>query len=172
MSTQSDSKDDSSDDGASQDVASQADNSDSEADSELSYTERSEVAQDPPPTVIEWGARIFSLIVVLGLIVYVVVAGMQSAAPPGFDLSIDESGIEQRGAAWVVPGSVRNTGDVAIADVVVTLVVEDSEGAVVEEVDLSLPLLGTGETSTGEFWIGSDPSTHVLSLDVASYRVP
>ena len=163
MSTQAESDEDAAEDESS---------SSSEDGSELSYTERSEVAQDPPPTVVEWGARIFSLIVVLGLLIYVVAAGMQSAEPPGFDLNVDESGIAQRGAAWVVPGSVRNIGDVAIADLVVTLVVEDAEGAVVEEVDLSLPLLGSGETTAGEFWIGSDPSTHDLSLDVASYRVP
>lgn len=143
-----------------------------ESGSDMSYAERSEVAQDPPPTAIEWGARIFSVLVVLGLIIYVLVTGMQSSTPPDFELQINSTDIEQRGAAWVVPGTVRNIGDVSVADLVVTLVVEGPDGNAVEEVDLTLPLLGHGAQKMGEFWIGSDPSTHELKLEVASYNVP
>ena len=139
---------------------------------DLSYTERSEVAQDPPPTAVEWGARIFSVLVVLGLIAYVLVSGMQSGTPPDFELQIKTADIDPRGAAWVVPGTVRNIGDVSVADLVITLVVEGPDGEPVEEVDLSVPLLGHGAQKLGEFWIGSDPATHQLSLEVASYNVP
>lgn len=140
--------------------------------SDLTYPERSEVAQDPPPTAVEWGARVFSVLVVVGLIAYVLVSGMQSATPPDFELQVKTADIEPRGAAWVIPGTVRNVGDVSVADLVVTLVVQGPNGETVEEVDLSVPLLGHGAQKSGEFWIGSDPATHKLELEVASYNVP
>lgn len=138
---------------------------------ELSSAEKSQVEQDPPPTWVEWGARIFSLALVLGLVAYVIVVGLQSSAPIRFDTNVLEDEIEMRGDEWVVPVDITNRGGTSVEDLVVTMIVDDGAGSPIME-DLQIPLLGGSGQVRGEYWMDEDPTRASISFDISSYRVP
>ncbi len=133
---------------------------------------RSTVAQDPPPTWIEWGVRAVSFALVAALVTYVLVTGFRSNDPPTFEFDIDRAAIEQRDGSWVVPVVMRNAGDVSVTDFEADLVVAAADGSIVERNTVHVEIFGHGASVDTEFRLTVDPRAHNLAVDIASYQLP
>lgn len=138
----------------------------------LTAVEKSQVRQDPPPTLIEWGVRLISGLLLLGLIGYVVWMAFQPSISPQFELEIDRGHIENRNGSWVVPVSVLNIGSVTAVELELTLELVDDEGNVVEAETLVFPLVGGQERVSGDYWFSEDPTPFELRFNVGGYRKP
>ena len=136
---------------------------------ELSEEEQSQVTSDPPPTILEWTVRAASLVLVVGLIGYLMVTGLQAADPPLFSFEVGT--VEASGNAWRVPVVMTNDGDVGVSVVEVTLEVL-AGGEIVDSESITLPLLGAGGSAEIEFWVDEDPTTNTIRFDVGSYAAP
>ncbi len=143
----------------------------SDAKQDLDPAEESTTAQDPPPTWLEWSARAVSAVLIVGLIGYLVQAGLGASDPAEFGFNVVQRDVRQAGGHWVLPVEIANQGDVSVADLAVTVELMDGDAVVTSEA-VTVPLLGRGASANVEFWLGADPSRHEVRFEVGSYLVP
>lgn len=128
--------------------------------------------EPPPPTLVEWGARGLSILLLLLLVGYVFSEALRPPTPTAFDYQVQASAIRQQGEEWVVPVTLRHRGSRSLLDLALTAQLTDGAGEVVEEIEVALPLLGAGESVALELWFSEDPRAHSLRFDVQGYRLP
>lgn len=158
-------------DASSQESDSSNKSSNSDGDSQ-NQTAQNQTHQDPPPTIVEWSARLVSLGAVLVLLGYVVISGFAATSPPTIETRVLLDEIEIRNGSWVVPVDVTNEGDVSVSDAEITLEVASADGTVVESESVVIALLGQGGTSSVEFWLSQEPEPDQISVEVGSYILP
>lgn len=125
-----------------------------------------------PPTLVEWAARVVSLLLLLLLVGFVLTEALRPPTPISFDYHVQTSAIHQQGEAWVVPVTLRNQGSRSAQELSFLAQLTNTAGEPVEEIEVSLPLLGAGEAVGLELWFSEDPRSHTLIFDVQSYRLP
>lgn len=130
------------------------------------------LAQEPPPTLLEWTVRGISAAVLLALFLYMVWAALQPAAEAEILVDINRGQIEPRGSSWVVPVDIVNQSGNAVSDVVFSVALVDDDGEVVEEESATIGLLGQRESAAAELWFDANPNDYTLRADVGSYKFP
>lgn len=140
-------------------------------DQELDQVEKSTTAQDPPPTIVEWGVRIVSLLILLVLTGYVVWQAVQPYEETTFTFEVKRDEIRFVDGAWAVPVHLVNKGTPSLEDLAVAVELADAAGNVVEKEALTFPLVGEGEGLDAEVWFDRDPSDYQVRLDVTGYRM-
>lgn len=125
-----------------------------------------------PPTLVEWGARVVSILLLVALVGYATRMGLQPTRAPVFEHEVQSSEIEQRGESWVVPVEITNTGNESVAELNITAELVDANDEVVDEADITFPLFGPEESEMVEFWFDEDPSEYKFRLNVGSYYKP
>lgn len=143
-----------------------------DGDKKLSDAEASLTEQDPPPTILEWSVRIGSLLILVGLTIYLIATGLLPTQPPKFDVAFDVEQSMQREGRWVLPVEVINVGTLAVEDLQLTLALVKPDGEVVEEISSTISLIGQNELFNLEFWLDEDPRNFDLEIKVNSYKVP
>lgn len=139
---------------------------------ELSEAEKSQTIQEPPPTALEWGVRLVSLGLVLALLGYLMLTGLNANDPVLLEATADVQNIEQRNGQWVIPAVVVNRGDLSVSDATVALALVTGDGTVVESEDVTIPLLGQSASTDVQFWFDTDPNDYTLQFDVGGLIVP
>lgn len=135
-------------------------------------SDTSTTKQDPPPTMLEWGVRIASLVALLALTGYILFMAFQPPKETRFEYTVQRDDIAERDGEWVVPVRVKNTGSDSLLDLEVKLALVAADGSVVEEEVLSIPLIGRGESRRTVYWFARDPAPYELRFDVTGYKLP
>ena len=125
-----------------------------------------------PPTIVEWGARAVSLLLLALLIGYTVRMALQPREPPHFEYEVRTEQIEERDGSWVVPIEVRNLSNAGVIELTVVAELVDENDIVVDEADLPLPLFGPGESIDVEVWFDENPADYELQFNVDGYITP
>jgi uncharacterized protein (TIGR02588 family) len=131
----------------------------------------SDEREPPPPTIVEWSGHLLSILLLLTLVGYVGWMAFQPSTPIAFDYRVLKEEISERGGSWVLPVEVHNQGSSGILDILITAELKDGE-EVVDQADISLPLLGPDESVRVELWFDEDPRRYTLSFNVGSYALP
>ncbi len=133
-------------------------------------TGRAKGKEDPAPTALVWLARFLSLGALLSIVSYLIFLIATDNRPAQFDIKSDFAALREQGGRYVLPVSIINDSTEAVTAVVVDAVLKTSGEP--EEMSLTLPLLGEGETARVEIVFDSRPTPDTLDVDVSSYQSP
>lgn len=127
----------------------------------------------PPPTLVEWSFRGFSLLLVLSLIGYFIHEALQPEIRPEFSIHVKEDKIRQVNNRWVVPVEVSNKGTLDVHHLKIQAKLILSEDPRQEETENSeIPLLGCDEQVSLEFWFTHSPKVYPFECQAGSYLLP
>ncbi len=130
------------------------------------------VVEALPPTLVEWSGYLLSALLLSSLMGYVLWGAFQEPAPIAFDYQVGSEQLREHGGGWVLPIDIHNQGGEGILDLTITAELLDDEGEVIDEAEISLPLLGPDETASVEVGFDEDPRLHTLNFNVGSYTLP
>lgn len=142
------------------------------ADSELSEDEKSQTAQDPPPTALGWAARGVSVGLVLALLGYLLFTGLGATETALLEARAETEKIQQLNGQWMVPAVIENVGDLSVEAATVTLSLVAEDGEVIESEDVTIALLGQDGSVDVQYWFNSDPGDYELEFDTGGLVVP
>ena len=121
--------------------------------------------KQPPPTWIEWTARITSAALVLALTGFVTYHAIVSNEPASISLEVDVDAARRVDAGWAMPVRAINDGDEGVTDVVFEV---QQEGA--DPHSFLVPLLGPGVSHQMTVIVPAPPSSTPVRTAVLSYQ--
>ena len=131
---------------------------------------KAKAKENPAPTALVWTARILSLGALLSIVGYLFFMIATDNRPAQFEIRPDFDALREQGGRYVLPVSVINDSTDAVTAVVVDAVLD--AGGEPEEISLTLPLMGEGETARVEIVFDARPTPDTLDIDVSSYQSP
>lgn len=126
--------------------------------------------QSPPPTWLSWTIRGFSVLLIVGLLGYLVVATVRPTRQPTITFAVQQDKIQQRGGSWALPVDVTNEGTVSIHALTVNAVLTQLPDK--PKSSLTILLLGPGQVVTTTFWFEQDPRGKGEAFRVEGYVLP
>ena len=126
--------------------------------------------QVPPPTILSWSIRGFSVLLIVALLGYFIYSWAKPTVMPQIEFTPLVEKIEQRGTGWAVPVKIVNKGTMSVH----ALSVRGTLTAVAEQPaeTLDILLLGPNEQVQGTLWYDQDPRGKGLEMSVCSYLLP
>ena len=141
---------------------------------QLSEAEKSAVLQDPAPTIIEWSVRLISLLLILGLLVFFIYNALQPQVKSTVVFQVQTEKISQMEDSFRLPVKITNEGTGSVQGLKVraemTYMIEGKEKKEAE--DLTLLLMGPGESKGVVFVFDKDPRNYHVTFEVVSYLNP
>ena len=126
--------------------------------------------QQKPPTPLIWAVRGGSLLIILAILGTLAYWGIQPTEKPCFVYEIKAEDCQQREGRWALPVKITNEGTTSAHDLTTRMVLENSGEKTAQQV--TLPMIGSRESITLEFWYDEDPRGQRPSASVVSYVLP
>ncbi len=126
----------------------------------------------PPPTLVEWAARLVSVLLLFVLVGYLAWSGYQEEAPIAFGFTVLMEQLDERDGSWVLPVEVTNQGGTSIVNLYMVVELVDEASEVVEEIDLDIALMGHGQRQSFDLWWDRDPRDYEVRFNVERYERP
>ena len=124
----------------------------------------------PPPSAVEWGARIASVSLMALLVGYLLYLCLRPQVPAQFDVAPDYARAELRNGVWVLPVEVSNSSTESVTDVAVEITLAGADGEVARST--TIYILGEGESAMVEMQFPERPTEGNTEAVVGSYQSP
>ncbi|PHN02194.1 hypothetical protein [Flavilitoribacter nigricans] len=139
----------------------------------MSKAQSAKQKKAPPPTIVEWSVRGFSLLIIFSLIGYFLYGAFQAERKPEFLVEVKQDEIRQIGNRWVIPVDVSNKGTYDVHQLKIQARLKLPNGPEAYEAETSeVLLLGCDEKVSLEFSFAHDPLSHPFECQAVSYLLP